>query len=49
VCYQHECGFALWPTKASSGGFNYSYHTESDIVRQFVQVKSTQRSLLLIP
>jgi alpha-L-fucosidase len=36
---KHECGFALWPTKAESGGFKYNYSVgeDQDIVRQFAE------------
>ena len=36
---KHECGFALWPTKASSAGFVYNYSVPEgvDYVRQVAE------------
>ena len=36
---KHECGFALWPTKAASGGFAYNYSVPDnvDIVQQVAE------------
>ena len=36
---KHECGFALWPTKASSGNFTYDYQVPEgvDYVRQVAE------------
>ena len=36
---KHECGFCLWPTKASSGGFTYNYSVAPgrDVVRAFAE------------
>eukprot|EP01052_Picozoa_sp_SAG31_P003770 SAG31_NODE_148_length_22511_cov_20.369266_18_plen_398_part_00 len=36
---KHECGFALWPTKASSGNFTYDYQVPDgvDYVRQVAE------------